>query len=110
MIYKIVPTNNFSRELKKLCKKHPALKEQIKYLSTELSVNPERGVSLGHGCYKIRISSPDKHGGKSKGFRIITYVVLLKGIVFLLTVYDKSEISTIKDSEIRRILKDFEQE
>jgi mRNA-degrading endonuclease RelE of RelBE toxin-antitoxin system len=75
MSYKIVPTDNFSRELKILGKKYPSLKQKIKYLLNELSDNPKTGTSIGHNCYKLRVSIPDKPGGKSKGFRIITYVV-----------------------------------
>lgn len=108
MNFKIVPTDNFSRELKRLSKKYPALKHKIKDLSTELLKNPSTGTPLGHNCYKIRISTPDKPGGKSGGFRVITYVFFTKEIIFLLSIYDKSEASTIKDKEIKRLIKELE--
>src|SRR4030067_1567901 len=104
MNYKIVPSDNFSRELKRLTKKYPSLKRKIKDLSNELLENPRTGTSIGHNCYKIRISTPDKPGGKSGGFRIITYVFFTKEIIFLLSIYDKSEASTIKDKEIKRLI------
>ncbi len=107
MSYKIVPTDNFSRELKRLSKKHPSLKQKIKDLSSELLTNPKIGTPIGHNCYKIRVSTPDKSGGKSRGFRIISYVVLKKETIFLLSIYDKSEVSTLKDWEIKRIVKDL---
>lgn len=105
MSYKIVPTDNFSRELKRLSKKYSSLKQKIKEFSDELLNNPKMGTSIGHNCYKVRVSTHDKSGGKSKGFRIITYVVSKKEIIFLLSIYDKSEISTLKDWEIKRIIK-----
>lgn len=105
MNYRIVPTDNFSRELKRLSKKYPSLKQEIKDLADELSHNPKVGTPLGHNCYKIRVSTPDKPGGKSKGFRIITYVVSINEILFMLSIYDKSEIPTLKDWEIKKIIK-----
>jgi mRNA-degrading endonuclease RelE of RelBE toxin-antitoxin system len=107
MNYNIVPSDNFSRELKRLSKKYPSLKQKIKDLSSELLKNPHTGTPLGHNCYKIRISTPDKPGGKSGGFRIITYIVFVKEIIFLLSIYDKSEVSTIKDWEIKRLIKEL---
>ena len=108
MNFKIVPSDNFSRELKRLSKKYPSLKHKIKDLSEELLKNPRIGTPLGHNCYKIRISTPDKPGGKSGGFRVITYAFFVKGIIFLLSIYDKSEVSAIKDKEIKRLIKELD--
>jgi len=108
MSYRIIPADNFSRELKRLTKKYPSLKEEIKEFSNILLNNPKTGTPIGHGCYKVRLSTPDKPGGKSKGFRIITYIVSRKEIIFLLSIYDKSEVSTLKDWEIKLIIKDLE--
>ncbi|MBI4688515.1 MAG: hypothetical protein HY756_12215 [Nitrospirae bacterium] len=109
MNFKIVPSDTFSRELKRLNKKYPSLKHRIKNLSEELLINPRLGTPLGHNCYKIRISTPDKPGGKSGGFRIITYVASIKKeVLFLLSIYDKSEVSTLKDWEIKKIIKELD--
>ncbi len=108
MSYKIVPTDNFSKELKRLTKKYPSLKQEIEEFSNELLDNPTIGTPIGQSCYKIRLSTPDKPGGKSRGFRIITYVISMKEIIFLLSIYDKSEVSTLKDWEIKRIVKELE--
>ena len=105
MSYKVIVTDNFARELKKLVKKYPLLKEAILDLSESLSVKPAQGASLGNDCYKIRISSLDKPSGKSGGFRIITYIVYKNDRVYLLSVYDKSQVETIRDSEIKALLK-----
>lgn len=107
MSFRIVPTDVFSRELKRLVKKHPRLKESIKESAASISINPFQGVSLGRKCYKVRLGSPDKATGKSGGFRLITHVNAGMGIVFLLSVYDKSEVSTIKDRELARMIKDL---
>ncbi len=108
MSYRIIPADNFSRELKRLTKKYPSLKEEIKEISNNLLDNPRIGTPIGHGCYKLRLSTPGKPGGKSKGFRIITYIVSRKEIIFLLSIYDKSEVSTLKDWEIKLIIKELD--
>ena len=107
MSFKIVPTDNFSKELKRLVKKHPGLKRTIKGLAESLSKNPSSGSSLGKKCYKIRLGSPDKGTGKSGGFRLITHINTKMGVVFLLSIYDKSEVATIRNSEIKRLLEDL---
>jgi len=105
MSYKVIATDNFARELKKLVKKYPLLKEPLLELSTSLSARPAQGVAIGNDCYKIRISSPDKPSGKSGGFRIVTYVAYKNDRVYLLSVYDKSQVANIKDSELKALLK-----
>jgi hypothetical protein len=45
-----------------------------------------------------------KSGGKSGGARIITCVKIVKETVFLVSVYDKSEIDNIPDDELNRRL------
>ena len=66
-------------------------------------------IDLGDGVYKYRLSVKSKNKGKRGGFRIISFEILVteqqKNII-LLTIYDKSEQSSISKSEIASILKD----
>ena len=48
------------------------------------------GVPIGKGCYKVRMAISSKGKGKSGGARVITYVRIVKKVVVLLTMYDKS--------------------
>jgi hypothetical protein len=100
MANKITPTNFFEARYKRLVKKFPALKAELLNLSEALQNNHELGENLGGGLYKIRLASADKGKGKSGGFRVITYSVAEvkpnEYEVFLITIYDKSEESTIK--------------
>ncbi|WP_317045215.1 type II toxin-antitoxin system RelE/ParE family toxin [Algoriphagus halophilus] len=50
----------------------------------------------------MAISSKGK--GKSGGARIITFVKITETTVFLLSIYDKSDKETIKDSELKELL------
>ena len=63
------------------------------------------GTSLGNNIYKIRMSITAKGKGKSGGARIITCVKIIDGIVFLVSIYDKSEQANINDKEIKERIK-----
>jgi len=100
MSFKILPTPPFERELKKLSKKYSSLKSDFSELVLSLTINPTIGKSLGNNCYKIRIAITSKKKGKSGGARITTYVQIIDERIYLLSIYDKSDITTISDKEI----------
>lgn len=104
MSYEIIATPRFKRDIKKLLKKFPSLKTEYGQLIGELEQDPQQGTPLGNNCYKIRISIASKGKGKSGGARVITHVVISGNIVFLLTIYDKSDKENISDKEITELL------
>jgi len=104
MNYKVKSIAVFERQAKKLIKKYPSLKTEIFEIVKALKVNPAIGISLGKNCFKIRISIASKGKGKSGGARIVTNFVLQENTIFLLTIYDKSEKSTITDKELSELL------
>lgn len=57
--------------------------------------------------WKIRVSISGKSKGKSGGARVIYYAHIDNETIFLLYVYDKSEIANIEDSEIKAFLTDL---
>lgn len=67
-----IPTDNFSREAKKLAKKHRSLKNNLTALGKELIENPNKGTHIGNGVYKIRMAITSKGKGTSGGARIIS--------------------------------------
>ncbi|WP_061224041.1 type II toxin-antitoxin system RelE/ParE family toxin [Leptospira weilii] len=107
MSFKIEPTPNFERELKRLVKKYPSLKKEIKVLSISLANNPTQGTPIGQNCYKIRIPIASKGKGKSGGARVISCVFLIDKIVSLLSIYDKSEKENISDKELEKAIRDI---
>ncbi|WP_431199081.1 type II toxin-antitoxin system RelE/ParE family toxin [Mucilaginibacter sp. P19] len=107
MSFKILPTPAFVRELKKLSKKYISLKKDLTVLIAELVENPKSGTPLGNNCYKIRMAITSKNKGKSAGARIITYVQVVNGTVYLLSIYDKSDLDNISDSELTSRIKDL---
>jgi mRNA-degrading endonuclease RelE of RelBE toxin-antitoxin system len=101
MSYSILPTHKFESEIKRLLKKFPSLKEEYAQLIKDIIENPEQGTALGNNCYKIRVAIKSKGKGKSGGARAITYLYLDKEIVYLLTIYDKSEKENLTPSELK---------
>lgn len=104
MSYNIIPTQKFIKEAKRLVKKYPSLKKELTELFTQLSEFPKSGIPLGNNAYKIRVSIKSKGQGKSGGARVITYVITEDMEVYLLTIYDKSELDTIDDKTLKVII------
>ena len=104
MAYNVKTIRHFEREFKRLSKKYASLKSELEELIGELEKKPEKGTSLGNNVYKIRLAIASKGKGKSGGARVITYLKTQLGNVYLVTIYDKSEKSTITDNEIQKIL------
>ncbi|MDP3912985.1 MAG: type II toxin-antitoxin system RelE/ParE family toxin [Bacteroidota bacterium] len=104
MNYDIITIPPFDKQLKRLAKKYPSIKNDIAKLGSELSENPVLGVEIFPNCYKIRLAIASKGKGKSGGARVITHIHISKTTVYLLSIYDKSERNNISDNEIRELL------
>jgi len=105
MSYNIIPTPDFKKLFKKLLKKYPSLKSDLNDLIEVLSENPETGISLGHGVYKIRMAISSKGKGKSAGARVITFIVTDDKEVYLVHIYDKSQLENITKQQVFELLK-----
>jgi mRNA-degrading endonuclease RelE of RelBE toxin-antitoxin system len=108
MSYNIIATKFFKKELKRLAKKFVSLKTEYADLLNLLEENPISGTPLGNDCYKIRIAIASKGKGKSGGARVITYVLNADETIFLLSIYDKSELDNISDDDIANRLNNLE--
>ena len=115
MSYKVIisATDKFRSEVKKLSKKHASLKEDLIKLQSELLMNPKMGVLIKENTYKIRLVIKSKNRGKSGGARVITYYFEEAKIqdtseLFLLTIYDKAERSSIDDSTLNFLIREVE--
>ena len=99
----------FESRVKKFVKKFPSLAAELIDFVESLNDTPFQGESLGAGLYKVRLRSKSKGKGKSGGFRIINYIVTENNEdtdITLLTIYDKSEDSTMKKSVLVKMVKD----
>ena len=107
MNFEILLTPPFESEFKKLSKKHTSLKQDLYNKILSLKKDPTQGTALANNCYKVRMAITSKHKGKSGGARIITYVKIIAEVVYLISIYDKSDSDTISDNEILSRTKDL---
>lgn len=107
MSFEVKTISVFEKQFKRLAKKYPSLKPELFELIQLLKENPAQGTSLGKNCFKIRIPIKSKGKGKSGGARISVSVVYAAKIVYLLSVYDKSEKGNLSNAEISELLRDI---
>ena len=110
-------TKSFKAAVKPLLKKYPSLSKDLLKLETELKGNPKLGIPLGNNTYKIRLKISSKGKGKSGGARVISLIetaligevnVINEDVTInLITIYDKADIATITDKELRALIKAF---
>lgn len=120
MIVTVRITKSFKTAVKPLLKKYPSLSKDLLNLEIELTENPRLGTPLGSNTYKIRLKISSKGKGKSGGARIVSLVetivigkVNLKDedvIVNLITIYDKADISSISEKELKDLIKAYNQQ
>jgi len=112
MNYNITTVNTFRVELKKLSKRYRNIKNDYIYLLETLSKsNPkEIAVYLGKDCYKIRLKNSDNNRGKSSGYRVVYLSIEEDLNIILLSIYSKSDLDNISESEIdKKILEAIEE-
>jgi len=110
MSFEISTIENFDRQAKRLAKHYASFRDDYKTLLEDLRKEPMAGSDLGGGIRKVRMAIASKGKGKSGGARVITYTTEViihscEGKLLLLSIYDKSEQSTITDKEIKRLKK-----
>ena len=103
MSYKIKTIPRFEKDVKRLKKRFPKIKEDLNNLIYDLQENPKIGTSLGDNIYKIRIPNSSIPTGKSGGFRVITFYEL-ESVIYLITIYSKSEKDTILTNKLKDII------
>jgi mRNA-degrading endonuclease RelE of RelBE toxin-antitoxin system len=94
----------FRKDVKRLSKKYASLLNDLRDILTELDKNPQLGQPIGRDCYKIRVNITSKKRGKSGGGRLITCVRLMDDVIYMLTIYDKSEKENIDEEEFDLLL------
>jgi mRNA-degrading endonuclease RelE of RelBE toxin-antitoxin system len=105
MSFKIEVAGRFEKELKHLAKKYPSLKKEYAELIQSLESEPIQGTAIGNNCYKVRLAIASKGKGKSGGARVITHIYVSGKTVYLLSIYDKSEQSTVSEKEMIELVK-----
>ena len=80
---------------------------EYRKLQLELIQNPEAGavVSGSGGVRKLRWAAPGR--GKRGGYRVIYFVRRPKGIIWMLTIYPKSEVDSIPGHILKQICEEI---
>jgi len=108
VIYKIIPTPIFQKDVKQLKKKYRRIASDLEKFSSLLIDNPAYGDAipgLEGKVFKARLASSDMAKGKSGGYRIIYYVRDIDNTIYLLTIYAKAYKEDINPAEIKELLK-----
>jgi hypothetical protein len=108
MKFRVDSIKSFEREAQRLKRKFPSLKNELGQLIDDLESNPFQGTPLGRGFYKIRLAIKSKGKGKSGGARVVTFVKVVDEVVYLASIYDKSEKSDITIEELNRLFGEVE--
>jgi len=112
-MYIIRPIAPFTKNLKKLKKKYPKIKNDLSPLIENLEQGFFEGDKLqgfeGKNVYKARVPSTDQKKGKSGGFRLLYYVVTDDNNIFLLFLYAKVLQSNPTPEQIKEFKKAIEE-
>lgn len=72
-----------------------------------MEINPKTGTPIGKDCFKIRLAIKSKLSGKSGGARVLTCFKIISETVYLLSIYDKSDLDNLDDFELMDRLKEI---
>ena len=105
-------TPEFKRNVRALSKKYRHIRSDVKPVIEQLQTGEfvgDRITGSRHVVYKVRVKNSDIDKGKSAGYRLI-YNVGKPDLVVLVTIYSKLDQSDISADQIRRIIREFEEE
>ncbi|SEQ33728.1 hypothetical protein [Neolewinella agarilytica] len=113
---RIVLTDEFRRQAKKLAKKHRSLSNDLQALFNSLIENPYQGDKIGENLYKVRLAIKSKGKGKSGGARVITYLDIevideeQEIGINVLTIYDKAQAESISSEFVKAMIEEIRAE
>lgn len=105
-------TPEFKRNIRKLLKKYPQLRQDVDGFIEQLLANELSGdliQHVGYTVYKARIKNADNRKGKNAGYRVIYYLKTTETII-LVTLYSKSEQGDVSTQIIRTIIEDWDKD
>ena len=108
MNYDIVFIPSFRRSIRKLKKRFPGVKKDVRLAIDILSENPRLGALIPRGSdvRKLRVRSSDMKRGKSGGYRLLYHFDDEAGSISLLLLYAKSDRENITLGDIRKLLEE----
>jgi len=104
MKFNIVEKRLYSKSFKKLSKHYKNIQKDIDNFLNNIKSQEDLGIELKSNVFKVRIANSDKNKGKSSGYRLITYLAIIKNELQLLYIYDKSKLANLTENEIDTII------
>ncbi len=96
----------FDKEVKKLSKKYNLIKEDLSNFVLNFNTIHQEAASIKNNLYKVRLSNSNKNKGKRAGYRIY-YYLKIDDTVYLLTIYDKSQIESINENILNQYIEEL---
>lgn len=96
----------FDKEVKKLSKKYNLIKEDLNNFILDFDTIHQEATSIKNNLYKVRLSNSNKNKGKRAGYRIY-YYLKINDTVYLLTIYDKSQIESINENTLNQYIEEL---
>jgi len=105
-------TPEFKRNLRILVKKYRHIRSDIEPIVDQLqkgNIVGDQIPEVGYPIFKVRAINRDIQKGKRSGYRLIYYLRTRTDII-LVTIYSKLDQADISASQIRAIIRKFEEE
>lgn len=104
MSYSVVYGQVFKRNLKRLEKKYPQVRDDVRDAIRVLQDRPRLGdvIPASGGARKLRVRNRDARKGKRGGYRLI-YVVddIPERVLYMLMLFSKSEQEDVATGDVR---------
>ena len=102
--FAVSEADSYKKSKKELIKRFRHIDKDIKEFLLSVDTPNDLGVSLGNGFYKARIANTDKNRGKSGGYRLIALLKVVDAKIYLVYIYDKSDLQNITEEELDRLV------
>ena len=98
--------SKFDKEVKKLSKKYNLIKQDLQNFILDFDAVHKESIVIKNNLHKVRLSNSNKNKGKSSGYRIY-YYLKLNDTVYLLTIYDKSQMESINENSLNQYINEI---
>lgn len=98
--------SRFDKEVKKLSKKYNLIKKDLEDFVLNFDDIHQDATNIKSNLYKVRLINSNKNKGKSSGYRIY-YYLKLNDTVYLLTIYDKSQMESINENTLNQYINEI---
>jgi len=102
--YTVIEQELYKKAIKKLSKSYRNIDLDIKDFLTSINTKEDLGIELKSNVFKVRVANSNKHKGKSAGYRLISYLAVIKNELHLLYIYDKSKLVNVTEKEVDELV------